>query len=169
MDFSHHKRIQVWTDGSCYWKPKLGGIGVYIKHEDGKEEAISKGYSNTTTTRMEIRALLEGLKKIKHDIPVIANFYIDNQHVCEAISKKYVFIWNKNGLDNYKNPDLWRKVLIELKIRPLLKIYANHVRGHQKLSSAKTKKEEEIILGNLVADDLANYKQFSTYTEDTRF
>lgn len=163
------KKLQIWTDGSCYWKPKLGGIGVYILHEDGREEFLQKGYKDTTTTRMEIRAVLAGIQKINKNVPVEANFYIDNEHVCFAISKKLLWQWEKNGLDNYKNSDLWKKVLHEIRERPLLKIYANSILGHQKITEGMSKKKIQIIVGNDIADTLADYKQFSTYCQDLRY
>ena len=62
------KTVVIYTDGSAHYKDKMGGLGVYIKFGTGsniKEKIISKGYSNTTNNRMELRAVIEAMKAIK--------------------------------------------------------------------------------------------------------
>lgn len=72
------KEITIFTDGSCYWKIKKGGIGVYMIC-DGEETFISKGYKKTTIGRCEMRALLTAIQSLRKDIPISATVYSDSQ------------------------------------------------------------------------------------------
>ena len=51
--------ITIFTDGSCNAKSdrKLGGFGVYIPYGN-QEIHLRRGFWNTTTSRMEMKALL---------------------------------------------------------------------------------------------------------------
>jgi len=50
---------------------------------------------------------LEQLKKDGLEI----NVYSDSKYVVDAVSKGWVFGWQKKGFQGKKNPDLWRRFL----------------------------------------------------------
>ena len=57
------KSVKIWTDGSATLKDnKLGGSGVYMVWDDGRELMLSKGRENTKTGRAEIHAFLMALE-----------------------------------------------------------------------------------------------------------
>lgn len=147
--------ITIYTDGSGYYKNGLGGIGVYVV---GTGQKISKGYENTTTSRMEIMAVLTAIKLIKNkECRVIIK--CDNQYVVKAIREGWMFKWEHENWENRKNSDLWKQILKEIRARDKVKFRLEWVRGHQSGDG------EDEKYNNLV-DELANYKQFTKREKD---
>ena len=86
--------IDIYTDGACIGNPGPGGWGVVILQENDNF-FLSGGEKNTTNNRMEITAVIEGLKNVdSKDLTV----YSDSTYVINTITKG----WKKN-----KNQDLW--------------------------------------------------------------
>lgn len=130
-----------YTDGSGYWKNKLGGVGVYIEYNTLAGNLLIKkfstGYHSTTTQRMELRALIKALKFIKiKDKRVVV--FTDSEYVLNIALK------TKTPLEN---KDLTSTLYQELNKFKDISLY--WVKGHSN------------IKGNEIADKLANYKQFS--------
>lgn len=101
------KQISIYTDGAARGNPGPGGYGVVLLSGPHKKE-LSQGYRLTTNNRMELMAVIEGLKAIKKaEWPV--TIYSDSQYVVNAISKGWLTNWMKtNFKGDKKNPDLWR-------------------------------------------------------------
>ena len=68
---------------------------------------LSAGYKRTTNNRMELMAVIEGLKALKkNDMPV--KIYSDSQYVVKAIEEGWLKNWIKtNFKGGKKNKDLW--------------------------------------------------------------
>ena len=154
------EEITMFTDGSaCIKPPKLGGCGVYIIHGE-KEYFISKGYVNTKTGRMEIYALLYALRSVNKDMEVKVTIYSDSQYVVNSLTKQWVLKWQRNNWEGAKNVDLWKQVLEEIGERPKMKLRLRWIKGHQ------TNFEDELVVGNNMADILADYKNHDNYIKD---
>ncbi len=99
--------IHLYTDGSSRGNPGPGGYGVVLIWGQHRKE-LSQGYRLTTNNRMELLAVIEGLKAIKKkEIPVTV--YSDSQYVVNAINKGWLANWIKTDFrGGKKNPDLWR-------------------------------------------------------------
>jgi ribonuclease HI len=99
--------ITIYTDGSSRGNPGPGGYGVVLMSGQHKKE-LSKGFRLTTNNRMELMAVIEGLKAIKkNELPV--TIYSDSKYVVDSISKGWLNTWIKtNFKGDKKNPDLWR-------------------------------------------------------------
>ncbi len=117
--------VQIFTDGASSGNPGPGGFGTILRYK-GHEKEISKGFRKTTNNRMELLAVIEGLKALKFEgLEVIVES--DSKYVVDAVEKGWVFNWQKTGFKNKKNEDLWRA---------FLKLYENHkvkfkwIRGH---------------------------------------
>ena len=157
------KSVKIWTDGSATLKDnKLGGSGVYMVWDDGRELMLSKGWENTKTGRAEIHAFLMALEHLENE-PTSATFYMDSEYVMKSVLE-YMPSWLENNWMGYagpvKNRDLWEKVLAELnRTEKVLKTYV-HVKGHQ------DNLDNEIVFGNNVADHLASYKNQNGYELD---
>ena len=117
--------IKIYTDGASRGNPGPGGFGTLLL--SGKHiKEISKGYKKTTNNRMELMAVIAGLKALKrHDIPVY--IYSDSQYVVNSIEKKWLNNWIKTDFKGKKNKDLW-KIYYTLS-RPF-KIKVIWVKGH---------------------------------------
>lgn len=122
--------IYVYTDGSYKNKTNNGGgIGILLKWKH-HEKKISHGqWINTTSARMEIRAILEALRLIKDKTKKV-NVYSDNQYCVYAISKGWAEMWEQAGWVNRANSDLWKQVLIEVRLFKQDHVKFNWVRGH---------------------------------------
>ena len=70
--------VKIYTDGACLRNPGgPGGIGAIIQ-QNGKKTEISKGYPiakngepEVTNNRMEIQAIIEGLKSLKEPSSIL--------------------------------------------------------------------------------------------------
>ena len=99
--------IKIYTDGAARGNPGPGGYGVVLLSGQHKKE-LSGGFRYTTNNRMELLAVIEGLRAIKkNELPV--TIYSDSQYVVNAISKGWLNTWIKtNFKGSKKNPDLWK-------------------------------------------------------------
>ena len=81
------------------------------------EKELSGGEPETTNNRMELTAVLVGLKALKK--PCKLTIYSDSQYFCNGITKGWAESWRQNGWRKKDkkpalNPDLWEELLGEL-------------------------------------------------------
>ena len=101
--------IEIYTDGAAKGNPGPGGYGVILRWKDVEKE-LSAGYELTTNNRMELLAVCVGLEAIRqegHRVRVIT----DSRYVADAVTKGWVFGWERKGYKGKKNPDLWQRFL----------------------------------------------------------
>ncbi|MBA2589606.1 MAG: ribonuclease HI [Alphaproteobacteria bacterium] len=101
--------IDIFTDGACSGNPGPGGWGAILR-SSGYEKEISGGEAATTNNRMELMAVIEGLKALKNASPV--TIHTDSRYVMDGASK-WILNWKKKGWKTadrkpVKNEDLWR-------------------------------------------------------------
>jgi len=101
--------IVIYTDGSARGNPGPGGYGVVMIYGKHRRE-LSQGYEMTTNNRMELLAVIRGLKALKRD-DLSVKIYTDSRYVSDAVNKSWVFNWEAKGFKKRKNPDLWREFL----------------------------------------------------------
>ena len=157
----HRHRITIFTDGSCNVRTGIGGYGVYLVAEHG-EQVYQRGYTNTTTARMEMRALLQALRMIAVDVDTAVTLYSDSQFVVNAFRQGWIGKWRSMDYLGTANADLWRCIVRELSMHHRMKFSIKWCRGHQKNLN------DPVIFGNNVADALADYRKFKRYHVDTR-
>jgi ribonuclease HI len=103
------EKISLYTDGAAKGNPGPGGFGVLLIYKNFKKE-ISSGFRMTTNNRMELLAVIEGLKALKVEgIPVTV--YSDSKYVVDSVTKGWLWNWTKTGFKGKKNSDLWRKYI----------------------------------------------------------
>lgn len=170
------KRIILYTDGSCYagHPEKLGGYGWRweLWDDEGGEDTLlhfqegNWGYSNTTISRMEMRAVLYGIRSIECREPIPVYVVSDSQFVINFLNKIKEKSFNDLCVENEnKNIDLYRSLFSYIRQRSKLrKFIFIHVRGH-----GKETKHQWALQGNKRADELADYKQFNYYEKDLVF
>ena len=110
------KQVTIYTDGACSGNPGPGGWGCILMYNQHRKES-SGGALNTTNNRMEITAALEALKLLKE--PCRVDLYTDSAYLCNALEKKWLDTWSKNGWktaskSNVENQDLWKELIVEL-------------------------------------------------------
>ncbi len=107
------KNVEIYTDGACSGNPGKGGWAAVLVYK-GTEKEISGGEKETTNNRMELTAVIEALKCLKE--PCNVTLTTDSKYVCDAINKRWVFSWKKNGWKKADkkpalNVDLWEQLL----------------------------------------------------------
>ena len=107
------KTVTLYTDGACSGNPGPGGWGAILEFR-GIEKEMSGGEASTTNNRMELTAVIEGLKRLKE--PCIVELYSDSKYVIDGLSKGWAVSWRKNGWKKADkkpalNPDLWERLL----------------------------------------------------------
>lgn len=106
------KNVDIWTDGACYRNPGPGGWCAIMRF--GNYEKIVSGYvEKTTNNRMELKAVIEGIKALK--VMCRVNVYTDSAYVADAINDSYLETWGGNGWKTtkgtkVKNIDLWSEL-----------------------------------------------------------
>ncbi len=106
-----HNKIQLFTDGACKGNPGIGGWGALIKQAKGVNEL--KGFQiHTTNNRMELVAVIEGLKSINknENIQIIT----DSKYVKNGMNQ-WIVNWKNNGWRTaskkpVKNKELWQEL-----------------------------------------------------------
>lgn len=101
------KKITLYCDGSSLGNPGFGGWCAILTYQNNKK-ILSGGEASTTNNRMELRAVIEGLKAIKEKCNV--SLVSDSKYVCEGINS-WLKNWIKKDFKNVKNIDLWREYL----------------------------------------------------------
>ena len=123
------KTVLLYTDGACSGNPGPGGWGAILRYGE-HERTLSGGAAQTTNNRMELTAVIEGLKILRE--PCTVELWSDSKYVIDALSKGWVYGWKKRGwVKSDKKPalnvDLWEELL------PLIARHDVHyhwVKGH---------------------------------------
>lgn len=110
---SEPKRVTIYTDGACLGNPGPGGYGVVLLFGAHRKE-LSGGFRRTTNNRMELLAVVVGLRSLKE--PCRATVYSDSQYVVNSIEKGWAARWRSNGWKRNRtekaiNADLWEQLL----------------------------------------------------------
>ena len=101
------KPVEVFTDGSHF--KGICGFGVILLFGDKVKKIVSKTYTHSSVTRMEIKAIVHTLETIKPGFDIY--IYSDNKGVIDTINK-WVELWVKDGNINSKgNSGLWMRFL----------------------------------------------------------
>ena len=118
----------MYTDGACKGNPGIGGWGVFIRYKNN-EENLSGFELDTTNNKMELTAVIEGLKNVPPNSEVTV--LTDSQYVKNGISQ-WIINWKRNGWKTaskkpVKNKDLWQRLDILVKKN---KVDWKWVKGH---------------------------------------
>ena len=100
------KQLIIYTDGAARGNPGPGGYGAILIWGD-KQKELSAGYRLTTNNRMELMAVIAGLKALtKQNIGI--TICTDSQYVLNSVEKKWLDNWVRTDFKGgKKNKDLW--------------------------------------------------------------
>lgn len=110
------KNVEIYTDGACSGNPGAGGWAALLLYKKHKRE-ISGAQAATTNNRMELTAIIEGLRMLK--FPCKVTVYSDSAYSLDPFTKGWLNGWIANGWrtsnkDEVKNIDLWKALLAEV-------------------------------------------------------
>ena len=106
------KEIDLYTDGACSGNPGAGGYGAILIYR-GVEREVSGGEPSTTNNRMEIYAVIAGLRGLKEKCKV--NIYSDSAYTVNAFNQHWIDNWMKSGWKKADgkpvlNAELWQEL-----------------------------------------------------------
>ena len=120
--------VEMWTDGACKGNPGPGGWGAWMR-SGGHERELFGGESPTTNNRMELSAVIEGLRALKRPCSVV--LHVDSTYVMNGMSK-WLAGWKRNGWltgekKPVKNRELWQALEAEIERHDVRGVW---VKGH---------------------------------------
>jgi ribonuclease HI len=107
--------IEIFTDGACSGNPGPGGWAAILRSGHHEKELMG-GERATTNNRMELTAVIEGLKALKKASAV--TIHTDSRYVMDGAAK-WLTGWKTKGWKTadkkpVKNEDLWRALDAEM-------------------------------------------------------
>lgn len=107
------KTIILYTDGACSGNPGPGGWAALLMHGD-HEKMLSGADPNTTNNRMEMMAVIEGLRALQE--PCLVRVHSDSAYIINAFTQGWIDNWIRRGWKKadkkpVENQDLWRDMM----------------------------------------------------------
>jgi len=136
------KIVEMFTDGACRGNPGPGGWGVLLRYDE-HEKNLYGGEKHTTNNRMELMAVIQGLKALSKSTHIIIT--TDSKYVKDGITQ-WIHNWKKNNWRTsnkkpVKNSDLWQLLDEEIQSHDIEWHWVKGHSGHRE---------------NEIADQLAN-------------
>src|SRR6266849_2802122 len=107
------KKVYLITDGACVGNPGPGGWACILRYDNHKKE-LSGSEGMTTNNRMELRAVIEGLKVLLQscEVTVITDSQYVRRGITEWLEQWKAQGWRKktkgkSGTREVLNRDLW--------------------------------------------------------------
>ena len=127
------REVELYTDGACSGNPGPGGWAFILRDvKTQKELTGAGGERDSTNNRMEMQAVIHGLKALKKSCRV--RLYSDSSYVLQGL-QSWMAGWKKKGWVRMeggrkkpvKNVELWQELD---KLVTLHQISYHHVKGH---------------------------------------
>jgi ribonuclease HI len=130
--------VVAYTDGSARGNPGPGGYGVVLLFSDSlgrlHSKMLSQGFRRTTNNRMELLAAIVALETLSR--PCSVELHSDSQYLVNAINKRWVRGWMRNGWTTaskkpVKNPDLWKRLIAAMSAHDVEFVWVKGHAGHK--------------------------------------
>ncbi len=133
--------VNIYSDGACSGNQNdinIGGWGTILEMGEHTKE-LYDGDKNTTNNKMELTALLEGLKCLKR-YNLKLNIYSDSAYVINGLTQKWYVNWEKNGWKTsqkkpVENKELWEQIISIIKKIDNISYF--HIKGHLDINNSK--------------------------------
>ena len=120
--------VIIYTDGACSGNPGPGGWAAILT-SGGYEKELSGADKSTTNNKMELLAVINGLKALNR--PCRVTIVSDSSYVCNAINLGWLSSWKKKNFmtkdGERPNTELWRELD---KLMQIHDITFEWVKGH---------------------------------------
>ena len=145
-------KIIIHTDGACSGNPGPGGFGTVVQYGEHCKE-LSGGFRKTTNNRMELLAVIEGLRLLNR--PCEVTVFSDSKYIVDAVNKGWARRWQANGWKRNKreralNADLWARLL---KLLDIHTVSVRWVKGHA--GNPGNERADALAVAASQGDDLA--------------
>lgn len=119
----------MYSDGACSGNPGAGGWAFILRYNDIEKHCSGRD-EHTTNNRMELTAVINGLKALRKQCDVVVT--TDSKYVVDGINNGWAVSWRDNGWrkNNNKpalNADLWNELLLLCENH---NVVFNWVKGH---------------------------------------
>ena len=157
--------IIIYTDGGCRGNPGLGAWGaILISEKHNLRLEIGESEDNTTNNRMEMKAAIKALERLKHSHNI--KLYSDSAYLVNGMTK-WIYSWQKNNwIKSDKKPvenkEYWLK-LIELSSKHNIEFIK--VKGHS--NNKENNRADEIV--NILMDKHIESGKTSSLNEKTQY
>lgn len=127
--------VIIYTDGACSGNPGPGGWAAILKHpQSGKVERLTGHHPDTTNNRMEMKAVVEGLRSLKENRRWRVHLVSDSEYVINGLTQ-WISNWIANGWRRgkkanappVKNAEIWQELHA---LTQQFDMTYEHVRGH---------------------------------------
>ncbi|WP_300753343.1 ribonuclease HI [uncultured Brachyspira sp.] len=157
--------IIIYTDGGCRGNPGLGAWGaILISEKHNLRLEIGESEDNTTNNRMEMKAAIKALERLKHSHNI--KLYSDSAYLVNGMTK-WIYSWQKNNwIKSDKKPvenkEYWLK-LIELSSKHNIEFIK--VKGHS--NNKENNRADEIV--NILMDKHIESGKTVSFNEKTQY
>lgn len=122
----------MYTDGACSGNPGPGGWACVLVYGEHVKQ-LAGGAKETTNNQMELTAVIEGLRQLKH--PCRVHIYTDSKYVMDG-AEKWLEGWKKNGWRKADkkavlNSGLWQELDRELQKHEIGWTWVKGHAGHE--------------------------------------
>ena len=102
------KSVEIYSDGACRGNPGPGGWAAILRFKE-TEKVVSGFEKHTTNNRMEMMAVIEGLRMLQE--PCCVKAHVDSQYLKNGITV-WIHGWKRKGWmtkdrQPVKNRELW--------------------------------------------------------------
>ena len=124
-----YNKVDIYTDGACSGNPGPGGWAAILQYKTHERE-LTGAHPETTNNRMELTAVIEGIRALKKSCCV--DVHTDSKYIVDAVQKGWVYGWQKRGWkrsngDKALNVDLWEELLLLIERHEVSFIW---IKGH---------------------------------------
>ena len=108
------EEVMMHVYGACSDPSGIGGWAALLSY-GGHEDLVVGSSPHTTYNRMELQAVIQGLKLLKRK-EVRVDIYVPSKHIYDAFELKRIQSWKRRGWRRakgrpVKNRDLWAQLL----------------------------------------------------------
>jgi ribonuclease HI len=121
--------VTISTDGSCSGNPGPGGYAAILRFGEHSKEIVGNS-DRTTNNRMELQAVIEAVRTLKH--PCNVTIRTDSRYVCTGIANAKEWCangWKTKSGAKCANADMW-KVLADIRSAGDHRLRYEYVEGH---------------------------------------